>query len=78
MSTPVLSLLVVVINRAGACPGTGADERAFPASDQRAGARSYGGANADAFCGLPFSSFRVSIAPPLSARNGNRQSEREH
>jgi len=80
MSTPVLSFLMVVIDRAGTCPGAGTDECTFPAADQRPGSRPYGCTNAYALRGLAFSGFRVSITPVpvLAARNGNRQREREH
>jgi len=78
MSTSVLPLFMVVIDCAGACSSARADERTFPAADQRPSSRSYGCANAYALCGLPFSSFRVSITPALAARNGKRQREREH
>jgi hypothetical protein len=78
MSTSVLPLFMVVIDGAGTCSSTRADERTFPAADQRPSSRSYGCTNAYALCGLLFSSFRVSMTPSLAARNGNRQRKREH
>ena len=78
MSTSVLSLLMVVIDRAGTCSSARADERTFPATDQRPSPRSYGCTNAYALCGLLFSGLRVPITPALAACNGNRQREREH
>jgi hypothetical protein len=74
-----LPLFMVVIDRAGACSSARADERTFPAADQRSRSRSDGCTNAYALCGLLFSGFRVSsITSALAARNGNRQREREH
>jgi len=78
MSAPVLPLLMVVINRAGTCSSARADERTFPAADQRPSSRPYGCTDAYALRGLAFSGFRVSMTPALTARNRNRQREREH
>jgi len=78
MSTSVLPLFMVVIDRPGTCSGARADERTFSAADQRPRSGPYGSPNANALCGLPFSGFRVSMTPALAARNGNRPREREH
>jgi len=78
MSPPPLPFLMIVIDGAGTCAGARADQRTFPATDQRPGSRPYGRTNAYALSGFAFSGLRVPITPALAARNGNRQREREH
>ena len=78
MAASILPLFVIVIDRAPAGSCTRADECAFPTTDQRACARADGCADADAFRGLLFSGFRISMTSVLAASDGNCEREREH
>ena len=78
MPVSILSLFVIVIDRARAGSRTRADERTFPAANQRSCTCTDGGADADAFRGLLFSCFRISMTSALAASDGNREREREH
>jgi hypothetical protein len=71
MPVSILPLLVIVIDRARTGSRTRADERTFPAADQRPCTCTNGCADANAFCGLLFSGFRISMTPVLAASDGN-------
>ena len=80
MPVSILSLLVVVIGRSRAGSRTRADECAFPATNQRPCSCADGRADTDAFRGLLFSGFRISImsVSVLAASDGNCEREGEH
>jgi hypothetical protein len=78
MAVSPLTLLVIVIRRAGACSGARTDECALPTTNQCTCSGTDGCPNADALRGLLFAGLRVSIMPVLSARNWYRECEREH
>jgi len=78
MAASILPLFVIVIDRARAGSRTRADECAFPAANQRPCSRPDSGADADAFRGLLFSGFRISMTSVLAASDGNCEREREH
>ena len=79
MTVSPLPLLVIVIDRPGACSGARTDERAFPTANQRARTRTDGCANADTLRSLLFSRFRIVITTSmLAARDRNRERESEH
>jgi hypothetical protein len=71
MPVSILPLLVIVIGRARTGSRTRADERTFPAANQRPRTCTNGCADANAFCGLLFSGFRISMTPVLAASDGN-------
>jgi len=72
MPVSILPLLVIVIGRARTGSRTRADECTFPAANQRPRTCTNGCANANAFCGLLFSSFRIPMPMPmLAASDGN-------
>jgi len=76
----ILPLFVIVIRRAGTGPYARANERAFPAADQRPGACTDSGADADAFRGLLFPGLRivsVVMTATLAARDRNCDRKRE-
>ena len=77
MAVPVLPLFVIVIDRPRAGSRTRADERTFPAAYQRACTGADGCADADAFCGLLFPGFRISMTSVLAAGDGNCECKRE-
>jgi hypothetical protein len=77
MAVSPLPLLVIVIDRAGACTRACTDECTFSTANQRARTRTDGRANANALRSLLFTRLRVSITP-LAARDRNRHCEREH
>jgi hypothetical protein len=77
MAVPVLSLFVIVIDRACAGSRTRADECTFPAAYQRACTCADGCADADTFCGFLFTGFRISMTSVLAAGDGNCERERE-
>ena len=78
MAASILPLFVIVIDRARAGSRTRADECTFPAANQRPCTRTDSGADADAFRGLLFSGFRISMTSVLSASDGNCERESEH
>ena len=78
MPMSILALFVIVIDRTRAGSRTRADERAFPAANQRACTCADSRADADAFSRLLFSSLRVMTIPALAASDGNCDREREH
>jgi len=78
MPVSILPLFVIVIDRARAGSRTRADERTFPAANQRPCTCTDRGADADAFRSLLFSGFRISMTSPLAASDGNCEREREH
>ena len=79
MPVSILPLLVIMIDRARAGSRTRADERALPTANQRPCACTDCCADADAFRGLLFPGFRISITPPvLAASDGNCERKREH
>jgi hypothetical protein len=80
MSVSVLSLLVIVIDRARAGSCTRPDERTLPAADQRSRSCTDGCADTDAFRSLLFPGFRIVITPvsALAAGDGNCERKREH
>ena len=78
MAASILPLFVIVIDRARAGSRTRADECAFPAANQRPCTRTDSGADADAFRGLLFSGFRISMTSVLAAGDGNCERESEH
>ena len=78
MSASILTLFVIVIGRARAGSRTRADECTFPAADQPTCTRTDRCADADAFRGLLFSGFRISITSALAASDGHGEREREH
>jgi len=71
MPVSILPLLVIVIGRARTGSRTRANECAFPAANQRPRTCTNGCAYANAFCGLLFSGFRISMTPVLTASHGN-------
>ena len=71
MPVSILALLVIVIDRARTGSRTRADECTFPAANQRPRTCTNGCADANAFCGLLFSGFRISMTPVLAASDGN-------
>ena len=77
MPVPVLSLLVIVIDRARSGSRTCADECAFPAAYQCACTCADGCADTDAFRGFLFPGFRISMSSVLAAGDGNCECERE-
>lgn len=78
MPASILALLVIVIDRARAGSRTRADECALPAANQRPCTCTNGRADPDAFRGLLFSGFRISMTPALAAGDRNCERKREH
>jgi len=77
MPASILPLLVIVIDRARAGSRTRANECAFPPANQPSCTCTDGSADADAFRGLLFSGFRISMTSALPARDGNCKRKRE-
>jgi len=77
MTVSILALLVIVIDRARAGSRTRADECAFPTANQCPRTCTDGCADADAFRGLLFSGFRISImsVPVLATCYGHSNRE---
>jgi len=81
MPASILPLFVIVIGCARAGSRTRADERTFPAANQRACTCTNSRADADSFRSLLFSGFTISIITSVSvlaASDWNREREREH
>jgi hypothetical protein len=71
---------VNVISRAATCANARADQRAFPSTDQSAGARPNRGAYADSFRRFAFTRFRIVPATmPVGIRRwSERRNQHEH
>ena len=78
MPVSILPLFVIVIGRTCAGSRARADECTFPSANQCTCTCTDGGAEANAFRGLLFSGFRISMTSPLAASDGNCEREREH
>jgi len=78
MPAPILSLFVVVIDRARAGSRTRADECAFPTANQTACTSTDSCTDADAFRGLPFPGLGISMTSALATGDGNCERKREH
>jgi hypothetical protein len=77
MPASILPLFVIVIDRARAGSRPRANERTFPAANQRPCPCTDGCADADTFRSLLFSGFRISMTSMLAASEGNCERERE-